>query len=197
MKLSLQLPAYTVLFCLSLIATISGCGSAPTSQIGAFDDASATTDAAFQLLDGNSDGALDQEELQSCLGLRSGAKRIDTNGDQQLDRDEVLARFGKLGSMSDIVGMQVTIVRGGRPLANAKVTLTPAPFLGEGLQSYQGDSIQGGNVRLTGETVKLPGLPTGYYTAHIVQEQAQIDTQLGCEIADDASGSRLVLRIPE
>ncbi len=197
MNLQRRLPAVTVLSCLLQLATITGCGSSPTSQIGAFNDASATTDAAFQLLDSNSDGALDSEELQACLGLRSAANRIDTNGDKQIDRDEVLARFEKLGSMSDIIGLDVTVVRGGRPLANAKVTLTPAPFLGEGLQSYQGDSNTGGGVRLVGETVKLPGLPTGFYTAHIVQEQAQVDAKVGCEIADDASGSRLVLRVQD
>ncbi len=174
---------------------LSGCGNSLTSQVGAFKDTAATTDAALKSLDKNADNALDDSELANSLGLQSGAARIDHNGDKQLDREELLARFQKLDSMSDIVGVEVLLVHNGRSLANAKVSLTPAPFLGEGLQTYQGVSDLRGNCSLQGESIPLPGLPTGYYTAHITQETAGVDGQVGCEIADDASGSRLVLNL--
>ena len=181
--------------CLGVLGSLAGCGNSPASQIGAFDDPSATADAALELLDENSAGILDQSELAGCLGLQSGAQRIDANGDQQLDRAELLARFQKLGSMSDIVGVQVIVAKSGQPLANAQVSLTPAPFLGEGRQSYQGVSNPRGSCLLQGESVQLPGLPTGYYTAEIVDKASGVPSQLGCEIADDASGSRLLLNL--
>lgn len=180
-----------LLYCL----TLTGCGSSEVTQIGAFDDAAATADAAITALDVDGNGSLDEQELDACLGLKVGASRIDADQDQQLSRDELVARFQKLESMSDIIGAQVVVVQEGRPLANAQVTLTPAPFLGEGLQSYHGKSNTRGSCALSGESVPLPGLPTGYYTAKIVHEASSVESEVGCEISDDASGSRIMLEL--
>jgi hypothetical protein len=43
--------------------------------------------------------------------------------------------------------------------------------------------------------VELPGIPSGFYHARIVHESSNIDTVRGCEIADDASGNRLLLSL--
>jgi hypothetical protein len=41
----------------------------------------------------------------------------------------------------------------------------------------------------------MPGLPPGYYDAHIVAPAQGIDQVVGCEVADDVTGSRLQLNL--
>ena len=64
--------------------------------------------------------------------LAASIRRIDKDADGAISRDELQARFEALDAQSDLVAVSVTVVAKGRPLPEAKVTLTPAPFMGEG-----------------------------------------------------------------
>lgn len=172
---------------------VCGCGRSVTSQIQALEDPDALATHAFALLDTSGDGVLDQQELIASPGLRAGAQRIDSDGSGDLSREELLARLQAMAAGSDFVGMQINLIKSGRPLSNATLTLTPEPFFGDHLQSYEGETDLRGSCFLRGKQMRTPGIPTGYYTAHVVQAATGTDEKVGCEIADDASGSRLTL----
>ena len=87
--------------------------------------------------------------------------------------------------MSDVVGFDLHVSSGGRPLSGATVTYEPEPFMGEGKQSYSGTSNEEGACYLAAQEVRLPGVPTGFYKVHIVQQAEGVDATLGCEVADD------------
>lgn len=177
-----------------LLPVTAGCTRSAQTQLRNHDAATATT-KAMELHDSNGDGTIAGDELKDCPALSASVRRIDTNGDGAIARDELQARFVALDALSDLVAVSVRVTRQGQPMADAKVTLTPAPFMGEGLQDYTGTTDSSGACLLTGSVMELPGLPSGFYQARIVHEGAKIDSVRGCEIADDASGNRLTLSL--
>ena len=137
------------------------------------------------LYDANKDGKIDAKELEASPALADGLPRIDSNRDKAIDAAELQARFEKHDGMSDVVGVDVAIKWKGWPVEEATVTFTPEPFMGEGKQSYVGASNASGGVPLKGQEVEMIGLPTGFYTVHIVKEKSQVDEKRGVEVADD------------
>jgi hypothetical protein len=173
-----------------------GCGSATSSQLArraAPADAAAAAVAAY---DKDGDGALGSEELEAAPGLAAGAVRIDADRNGALTREEILARFEQLDAGADLIGISVTVFGPRGPLPHANVTLSLEPYQGEGLQSYVGVTDQSGTCYPAGSEAQLPGVPPGYYVAHVVDKATGVDATLGREIASDASGNRVELRIP-
>jgi hypothetical protein len=156
------------------------------------DEAVAATLAEF---DKNDDGKITTEEIDVTSGLAAGVVRIDANKDGALTGEELKARFETLEQTSDLLAISPTVSGPNGPLAGATLTMTPEKFMGEGLQSYSGTTADGGSCQLEGAELHLPGLPRGYYRAHVVHSQLGIDKVVGCEIADDASGSRLEIKL--
>lgn len=179
------------------LTLLGGCEASLQSQIGSLEEPEALATQIFSSIDTNSDGKLDKQELSSSPGLAAGVQRIDSDRNDHITREELVKRLQTLATLSDFVGVQITVQRGGRPLPKATVTLEPASFMAAELQSYIGETDDRGNCHLRGQDIRVPGIPTGYYTAHIAQAATNTNVTLGCEIADDASGSRLVLKIEE
>jgi hypothetical protein len=178
-----------------LLLAIVGCGGSPTTELGKKASPAAAADAAIKAYDTDGDGQLSLAELKAAPALLAAVDRIDTDRDGKISRGELLARFETQASGSDLIALSVNVTSQKRPLAGAQVTLTPEPYRGTGLQSYEGVTTASGNCLLQGQHVKLPGLPPGYYDAHIVAPALGIDQVVGCEVADDASGSRLMLSL--
>jgi hypothetical protein len=174
---------------------VIGCGGGVDKQLSR---EAAPVDAAagaVQTYDKDGDGQISAEELKDAPALAAGAMRIDSNQDGMLSKDELQARFEAYENHSDLIAVAVNVAAKRRPLPGATVTLTPEPYMGEGLQSYTGVTTEGGSCQLQGTEMALPGLPIGFYQAHIVQQELGIDKIVGCEIADDASGGRLQLSL--
>jgi hypothetical protein len=179
-----------------LLMVVLGCGGgSPITELGKKASPEAQAAAAIKAYDTNGDGQLSLVELKAAPALLAAAERIDVNHDGQITRDELLARFEAHAKGSDLIALSVTVLSQKKPLAGAHVTLTPEPYSGSGLQSYEGVSVASGSCQLQGQSVKMPGLPPGYYDAHIVAPAQGIDQVAGCEVADDASGSRLQLNL--
>jgi hypothetical protein len=177
-----------------LLPLCAGCGGSASSQLRNYDAPTAAA-KALELNDTSGDGKIAADELKSCPALAASIRRIDQDGDGAIAREELQARFEALDAQSDLVAVSVTVTSKGRPLPDAQVTLTPAPFMGEGLQNYSGTTDSVGYCFLKGSVMDLPGIPTGFYEAKIVHAASNIDAVRGCEIADDASGSRLTLAL--
>jgi hypothetical protein len=171
-----------------------GCGGSARTQLRSFDAATAA-DKAMEQYDANGDGKSAGDELKNCPALSPSIGRMDKDRDGAISRDELQARFEALDAQSDLVAVSVRVTYRNRPLPDAKVTLTPPPFMGEGLQDYSGTTDSGGQCELAGSVMELPGIPSGFYQARIVHASSNIDTVRGCEIADDASGNRLHLAL--
>jgi hypothetical protein len=178
----------------ALLPLCAGCGGSASSQMRNY-DAQAAAAKAMELNDASGDGRIAGEELKNCPALAASIRRIDKDSDGAISREELQARFEALDAQSDLVAVSVSVTSKGRPLPEAQVTLTPAPFMGEGLQDYSGTTDSGGNCLLKGSAVELPGIPSGFYQARISHAGSSVDRVLGCEIADDASGSRLNLAL--
>jgi hypothetical protein len=179
----------------TLLLATTGCGGSPATELGKKASPEATADAAIKAYDTDRDGELSLVELKAAPALLAAMDRIDTDHNGKVSRGELLARLESQAKGSDLIAMSVTVLSQKRPLAGAQMTLTPEPFQGTGLQSYEGVTTASGSCQLQGQHVKLPGLPPGYYDAHIVATAQGIDQVVGCEVADDAGGSRMVLNL--
>jgi hypothetical protein len=178
----------------SCLCTI-GCGNATSSQLARKATPAEAAAAAMQAYDANGDGKLSKDELAKSPALTAGLALIDSNRDGVVTRDELQARLQADEDGPKLIGLAVSVTAKQRPLPGATVTLTPEPFMGSGLQSYSGTTTGGGSCQLKGAEADLPGLPTGYYQAKVVDSRLNIDQVLGCEIAADASGNRLELQL--
>jgi hypothetical protein len=146
---------------------------------------------AIEIYDSNGDGGLSAEEVKSSPALAASGRRVDRNGDAIVTAEELQARMEAIDAQSDLIGLDVRVTFRDRPLVGAVLTLTPEPFMGEGLQTYSGTTIEGGACPLKGDRQNLPGIPVGFYQAKIVHNGQGINDVRGCEIADDVTGNRL------
>jgi hypothetical protein len=179
-----------------LLLTVAGCvGGSPVTELGRKASPETQAAGAIKAYDTDGDGQLSLAELKAAPALLAAAERIDADRDGKVTQHELLARFEAHAKGSDLIALSVTVFSQKRPLAGARVTLTPEPYSGTGLQSYEGVTTERGSCQLQGQRVRMPGLPPGYYDAHIVAPALGIDQAVGCEVADDASGSRLQLNL--
>lgn len=162
----------------------AGCSKSGVSQFRTNAPAEATA-LVLERYDSNKDGKLVAGELAASPGLVDGVGRIDANRDGGFDAAELEARFAAHDQMSDIIGFQVRITANQAPLSGATVTFIPEPFMGEGKQSYVGTTADSGMCYVSGDEVKLPGVPVGFYKVHIVHAASGADVTRGCEVGDD------------
>ena len=120
-------------------------------------DPSAAADAAIEMYDQNADGALRQDELVACPGLRTATRAFDADGDAMISRDELSQRLEKIyGSGVGLVTVGCTITLDGRPLVGAQVRFVPEPFLAEAVHVAEGVSEADGMAVMAIANDKLP-----------------------------------------
>jgi hypothetical protein len=188
---------FSSVLALFLIACIDGCGGASGSGGTPEVDPAAAAEQAIELYDKNANGTLDESELAASPGLFAARDRYDTDGDGQISEGEIGTRFTNLfGAGTPWLTVHCQIVKGGRPLAGAKVRFVPEPFLGETLLPAVGTTDSQGRVNpavaeeyhpenLKGRNIMQPGV----YRVEI--EHANVNKPhkpLGCEIDDFARG---------
>ena len=182
----------SILFCLCTTALLAtGCNNGPKRVAAPKLDAKEITDKVMSTFDSNSDGVLDESELESAPSLAYSLKAIDTNENGQLETAEIQDRFAtyvRLKIARKRFNMQIR--RKGRPLPDATVEMVPAPFM-EGLIApangvTEADGVATMDAKLSARraTVNL-----GFYRIKVNSDKKKIaakyneQTTLGVEVA--------------
>jgi EF hand len=173
----------------ALLATLTlvvGCGG---SGIGGIkrNDASAAAAKAIELYDRNADGKLAADELQNAPALAANGRRIDSDGDGAITRQEIQARIETVRAGAGYFGFDVRLMSKSKALAGATITLTPEPFNGDGFPTFTATTVEGGAGSLQSDGKQLPGVPAGFYQAKIVHASQGIDATRGVEVSDETA----------
>jgi hypothetical protein len=181
-----------VLFFFAIALTV-GCSQTPPAIDAPTWDPDGFADAVLEKLDGNKDGSVDTKELAGAPGLEWGSRYIDTDKNQQLSREELVARFEKYQKMGvGLTSKPIQLIYKSVPLAGVKVRLVPEFFLAELIEPAVGEAFSDdGMVQPMSEGVEVPGVRTGYY--RVVVESANVkvpakymsaeSTPLGVEVS--------------
>lgn len=93
-------------------------------------DAQEVTAQVMDQYDGNDDGQLDEDEIQSSSGLKSALSDIDKDNDGTLSSDEILALLKLyVDTKIPLVSYPCLVTQKHRPLTDATVTFVPEGFL--------------------------------------------------------------------
>jgi hypothetical protein len=122
----------------------------------------------LEKLDKNGDSFVDKGELAEAPGLSSGTRFIDKDGDGQLGREELEARFAmyrdrRVGQKAQ----ELRITHNGRPLVGAEVRLVPEFFLDGIIEPATGTTIFEGMVRPTIADQQAALMNPGYYRVEV------------------------------
>ena len=187
-------------FCLSAlcICVLIGCSRGPSRVHPPSINASSAGAEAVEIYDADKDGKIGGAELEKSPPLKYASSRIDLDGDGAITAYEITARIkvwqdSKIGRMP----LSCTVMRNGRPLADAEVRFVPEEFLGKNIKTVTGVSNSNGSAMLKVETTDdsdPPGVPPGLYRIEITKTGENIpakyntETMLGQEVALDATG---------
>jgi len=148
----------------------TGCGRGSGGSAATSVSPSDAASGAIELYDKDGSGALDDSELAASPGLLAAKSRYDTDGDGRISEDEIVARLKSVfGAGSRWLTINCQILKGGRPLAGAKVRFVPEPFFGDALQTAAGTTDSQGRVhpavdeqfhpdKLKGRNIMQPGV---------------------------------------
>ena len=163
------------------IVTFLGCAdrSLPTKDY----DSQAIAAAVLASYDADDDGKLDEDELLKCLPLQSALDRIDANEDGAVDASEIAGRINAYAAMSQYIVAEVFVRQGGRPAANALVTLTLTEFMQSNSTKFTATTSAAGNGMPQSSPEGLLGFPPGFYDVEVVHGGRT--WSFGVEMADD------------
>jgi hypothetical protein len=174
------------------LSVLIGCSNKPSRIKAPSWDPDDFADAIMEKLDANTDGSIDAKELTGAPGLEWGARYIDTDKNQQLSRDELVARFEKYVQQGvGLTSKQMQLIYKGRPLVGAKVTLVPEFFLAEVIEPATGEAEIEGMFSPITQGAEVPGVRAGYYRVVVESPNVKIpakytsadSTPLGAEIS--------------
>ena len=157
-------------------------------------DCDAAAARAIELLDRNSDGALDDEEISKSPGLAEGKPRVDSNGDGRITVEELASRFNYWNeAQARLVYPELEVTLNRRLVTNAKITFEPEPYLADWIDEKRTSTDKMG--RCTPRISRqLPGMNMGYYRVKVskiiggkerLPARFNEQTELGVEFSDD------------
>jgi hypothetical protein len=189
-----QLSAIVPLLLGSLLLLASGCSGSDSLSPPSISPSQAASQALASF-DANKDGLLDAKELEKCPSLLGALKKIDKNNDGRLSADEIAERLQLFQRVGMLTSARVEVTLDGAPLAQAKVTLVPEPFMGATFKTASGVTDAAGNAPLEVEGAFKGLVPMGYYRVDISKKNAagqeaiparyNLQTILGQEVAPD------------
>src|SRR5262245_26902020 len=110
---------------------------------------SAAADQAMRDLDANGDGKLTKDELAACPGMLGAMSVYDADRDGKSSRDEIAGRLQAwFAKKVGLFTFRPAVTYQGKPLADAKVVLTPEKFLGGAIHTASGTTDAAGLVAL-------------------------------------------------
>lgn len=161
---------------------------------------------ALAQYDANKDGFLDKDELKRCPALSDGLKSLDKNKDGRLSGDEIVERIKTYEtSRVGLTALSVKVVRDGKPLPGATVTLVPEMFFADALKPAAGTTDANGIANMTTQGSAVPGVAYGMFRVEVSKkdnaDQETLPTRynrqtvFGVEVGPDSPGVlRLSLR---
>ncbi|TWT72838.1 EF hand [Posidoniimonas polymericola] len=118
------------------------------------------SDAAAQAIaeyDSDGSGSLSQEEVAKCPAIAELFAQYDADGSGEVSPDEIKGRFEQLkGAGVGLTSFVCDVSKGGRPLSNVTVRMTPEPFMGGALPAASGVTDGSGRAEMSVEPEALP-----------------------------------------
>lgn len=175
----------------ALVVLLAGCSSSKPARVGAPDwNPSGFAAAILEKLDKNGDSLVDQGELAAAPGLKFGARFIDKDGNGQLSREELVARFTVYrDSRVGLTSKEFRVSHNGRPLYGAEIRLIPEFFLADVVEPATGTTDSLGIVQPSIAGQKMALMRVGYYRVEVTSPQVKLPAQfnsattLGVEVA--------------
>ncbi len=186
----------------ALIVLASGCSRGPGRIKPPDVDADSAADAAFQQLDANQDGQLNDDELKAAPGLAAVKTTYDQDHNGTLARNEVAQGIRRwTEGSSGAVAVSYVVQLDGRALPTAQVRAVPEPFLGDavkpatGAEGYLAVAPQDRPPNAPNLPLMLPGLYRIEITHPSIAIPAKYNakTTLGLEVSSDLRTDQAVL----
>src|SRR5688572_10924485 len=162
------------------LLVVVGCSAGGSSKSSDIDPQAAAA-YAIEHYDANDDGTIAPSELSKCPALAAALSTFDTGGDGRLVANEIVAGLNQMYSSERLTEMTCRVTLQGRPLAGAKVRLTPIEMLGDALMPAEGVTNQRGiaNPSITAELLPnefrhKPLMYPGLYDVVITHPQTQL-----------------------
>jgi hypothetical protein len=187
-----------VLCCVTL-ASVGCWGSHPSRMEQAKFSSNAGADA-LATYDTNKDGKISGEELFNCPSLKAAINQLDPNKTGEVTAAMIDARVKSwIDTKISRQNFSCTVLRNGKPFADATVTFIPEKFLGPAVLPAKGKTGKTGIASISVQTTgprDPAGIGPGFYRVVITKEGTNIPdkyskeatTTLGQEIARDAEG---------
>lgn len=188
------------------MTTLAGCGRGPARVKQPTIDPAAAGARALEAYDTDRDGRIAGAEFDAAPALKAALTRLDANQDGGVSADEIAARVKAWkGMVTGLAAIRCHVTLDGKPVANANVTLTPEPFLGDAVRPARGVTNQYGDAAPTvaEEDKPAPNLPggvhLGLYTVAIsklvngkesIPKAYHAPSRLGVEVSYDEPGIR-------
>ncbi|QDU56713.1 EF-hand domain-containing protein [Aeoliella mucimassa] len=147
----------------------------------------------FERLDRDGDEVLSEADLKASPSVAVVVPLADSNGDGQLDREELSARFEQyLTSNLGLAQVRLKFTCNGRPLPRVKVTLTPGVALEHTLTAATAITNDEGVCYPKISGSDIPCVLVGQYTVSVLSDEIDLpakynqSTQLGLEVFPDS-----------
>jgi hypothetical protein len=156
--------------------------------------------------DANSDGVLDNKELERCPALKDCWKNLNRGGQARLTAQDIADRLA--AHQASNVGLMTVPCRvylDRKPLEGATVRLVPEKFLGRDFKPASGVTDANGRAVLQTAGAKVPGVQCGFFRVEVSKKDGSgaetlaprynNETVLGVEIAPDSSRQSASVRL--
>lgn len=182
-----------------VLFALSGCGQTPARLTQTTFNARTAAADAISSCDKNSDGKLDENELNTIPAIKNDLPQFDKDNNKSIEANEIAERLEQSQALKvALVPCSFVVKLDGKPLADAEVTLEPESCLASTLQPCIGKTDSTGRVspcKVASDgddnNAGLTGVPPGLYKLKITHPkleklpQYHSDTHLGLHVAPD------------
>ena len=180
-----------------VLLSISAC-SGPRVKLPKLSPAQAGRRAVKQY-DADGNGAISEDELDNCPGLKVAMVSVDSDGDGRLVAEEITDRLeAQRATGVALASINCFVQLNGKPLAGASVRFVPEEFLGEGIKVASGTTGLGGTATMSIAGQEFPGVHCGFYRVEISKLNANGKETVSAKYnSETILGQEVSLRVPE